>query len=223
MDFRRRLFFDRHLQKDGQRILDSVVSSLSKPRLNTCLEIERFSPNPINDFMADLRDAKAFAPTIVLIVGTANEALPFEFHCGTTCVCGIEAGKSCKLSKMTIAKSSEIQKSAPLLNAQSFLLKSIGSKHRAQSPNGAVHIDVDERIEVYVVSGLFRHFACILEDQAFAKGTLDRTGLARIIVANATKNCSTCYIFLDQQVILFHAWEAAAKRPDQWEETCRSR
>ena len=165
--------------------------------------------------MAGLRDAKALAPAIVLIVGTANKALLFEFHCRTTRVSGIEAGESRKLSKMTVAKSREIQQGAPLLNAQPFLLESIRPKHRTQSPNGAVHVDVDERVEVYVVSRFFHLFACNLEDQALANGRLDRTRLARIIAANATKNCSICYIFLDRQVILMHVGAAAAMRLEQ--------
>ncbi|MDE0695711.1 MAG: hypothetical protein OXH76_07750 [Boseongicola sp.] len=83
---------------------------------------------------------------------------------------GIQACKPRKFSKMAIAKSRKIQERAPLLNAQSFLLESCAPEHCAQSPNGAVHVDIDERAEVYVISGLFHDFERNFEDQAFAKG-----------------------------------------------------
>ena len=116
---------------------------------------------------------------------------------------------------MTVTKSREIQQSAPLLNAQPFLLKNIGPKHRAQSPNDAIHVDIDERAEVYVISRLSQHFACNPEDWGLIKGTSDRIGLARKFVASATKNCSISYIFLDRQVILTHTWVTAAMRSEQ--------
>lgn len=143
-----RLLFGRHLQKDDQRLLDGVVSRLSKPGLNTCVELERLGPNPIDDLVADICDAKALAAAIVLIVGAAYEALPFEFQCSTACMSGIQACKPRKFSKMAIAKSRKIQERAPLLNAQSFLLESCAPEHCAQSPNGAVHVDIDERAEI---------------------------------------------------------------------------
>lgn len=223
MNFFRSLLLGRHLQKNDQCLLDRVVSRLSEPGLNARVEIERLRPNPINDLMADSCDAKALASSVVLIVRTVNEALLFEFQCSSTCVGGIQAGKSRELSKMTIAKSREIQQSAPFLNAQSFLVESFGPKHCAQSPNGAVHVDIDERAEVYVISGRFQHLACIPEDQVWIKGALDRIGLARNFVASATKNCSICYIFLDQQVILTHTWAVAAMRPEQWKDSRRSK
>ena len=216
MSFLHRLLFG-HLQEDDQRVLDSVVSRLSKPSLNACVELERLCPNPINGRVADLRDAKALAPAIAPVVGTANEALPLELQCSAAGVRGIEARKSRKLSKMTIAKSRKIHKSAPFLDGQPFLLESIGPKHCAQSPYGAVHVDIDERAEVYVSSWLFHDFECGFEDRAFAKGTSDRTGMARIIVAYATKIRSTCYSFLGWKVILMHAWATAATHPEQQE------
>ena len=209
-----RPLFGKHLQKDGQRLLDGVVSRLSKPRLNAGVKLERLRPNPIDDLVAGIRDVKALAPAIVLIVRAAYEVLSFEFQCGTACVSGIEACQSRKLSKMAIAKSRKIQKSAPFLNAQSLFMEGFGPKHCAQSPNGAVHIDVDERAEVYVTSWLFHDFECNFEDRAFAKGMSDRIDLARKIVAVATKNCSICYIFLDRNMNLTHAWAMAATRPN---------
>ena len=153
-----RLIFGGQLQKDDQRLLDGVVSRLAKPRPNARIEPERLRPNPIHDLVTDLCDAKALAPTVALIVRAANEALSFEFQCGPARVRGIEAGESRKLSKMTIAKSREIQERAPLLNAQSLLMEGFGPKHCAQSPHGAIHIDIDERAELYVISRLFQQF-----------------------------------------------------------------